>query len=157
MAERCSITAMPTFQFYKGGTRVAELCGADEGQLRALIVQHGQPDATASTKMQCADSDSRKREATASTEAVDAPPGGGKRLKRDSQPVPPVIDPATKPIKWKKIIARELKSCGGQMRLKALRKACVSEVRAWRHETTAPQVTDRGSTGAWTEGAIPRS
>ena len=35
-----------------------------------------------------------------------------------------------KPIKWKKVIVKELKSCGGRMGLKALRKACVSEVRA---------------------------
>ena len=37
---------------------------------------------------------------------------------------------APKPIKWKKIIAKELKTCGGKMGLKALKKACVAEVRA---------------------------
>ena len=37
---------------------------------------------------------------------------------------------SVKPIKWKKIIAKELKSCGGRMTLKELRKAAVAEARA---------------------------
>lgn len=60
--------------------------------------------------------------------ALHVPPGGGKRRKGDPQPV---IDTATKPIKWKKIINKELESCGGQMGLKALREACVAEVSAF--------------------------
>lgn len=39
-------------------------------------------------------------------------------------------DPLTKPIKWKKIIAKELKSTGGNMSLKELRKAAVAEAHA---------------------------
>ena len=35
-----------------------------------------------------------------------------------------------KPIKWKKIISKELQSCGGRMKLKELRKAAVAEARA---------------------------
>ena len=42
----------------------------------------------------------------------------------------PVIDTSTKPIKWKKIIQKELQTEGGTMGLKALRKACVAEARA---------------------------
>ena len=52
---------------------------------------------------------------------------GGKRVRGQPQPS---IDTETKPIKWKKIIAKELKSEGGSMGLKALRKACVAEARA---------------------------
>ena len=35
-----------------------------------------------------------------------------------------------KPIKWKKLISKELQSCGGKMNLKELRKAVVAEARA---------------------------
>ena len=35
-----------------------------------------------------------------------------------------------KPIKWKKIITKELETCGGRMNIKDLRKVCVAEVRA---------------------------
>jgi len=28
---------MPTFQFYKGGKMVADMCGADENKLKELI------------------------------------------------------------------------------------------------------------------------
>ena len=52
---------------------------------------------------------------------------GGKRVKGQPQPA---IDTKTKPIKWKKIIAKELKTEGGSMSLKALKKACVAEARA---------------------------
>ena len=119
IAERCGITAMPTFHFYRGGERVAELCGAEEPKLRALLARYGEPPDEESTKK-------RKPDATsAGSEA--AQPSAGKRRKGDPQPV---IDTATKPIKWKKIIAKELKTSGGHMGLKALRKACVAEVRA---------------------------
>ena len=36
----------------------------------------------------------------------------------------------TKPVKWKKIIAKELETEGGSMRLKELRSACVKEAKA---------------------------
>jgi len=55
--------------------------------------------------------------------ASDAKPQGRKR-KVELQ------EGEEKPIKWKKIIAKELKSCGGRMNLKELRKACVAEALA---------------------------
>ena len=39
-AEACGISAMPTFQIYKGGDKVAEMRGADEAGLKALIAKH---------------------------------------------------------------------------------------------------------------------
>ena len=39
-AEACEISAMPTFQFYKGGVKVDEMCGADEAGLRARIASN---------------------------------------------------------------------------------------------------------------------
>mmetsp|Transcript_92307 Transcript_92307/g.134935 ORF Transcript_92307/g.134935 Transcript_92307/m.134935 type:complete len:106 (+) Transcript_92307:37-354(+) len=33
----CGIKAMPTFQFYKGGSKIQEMCGADENKLKELI------------------------------------------------------------------------------------------------------------------------
>lgn len=36
----CSIKAMPTFQFYKNGTMLEEMCGADENKLKELIEKH---------------------------------------------------------------------------------------------------------------------
>ena len=36
----CNITNMPTFQFYKGGKKVDELCGADAAKLRQLVEKH---------------------------------------------------------------------------------------------------------------------
>ena len=36
----CGIQAMPTFQFYKNGTKVAEVTGADEKKLRATVAEH---------------------------------------------------------------------------------------------------------------------
>ena len=38
--------------------------------------------------------------------------------------------PDGKPIKWKKMITKELETCGGRMNLKELRKAVVAEVQA---------------------------
>ncbi|XP_075066995.1 thioredoxin-like [Mixophyes fleayi] len=37
VAAECGVRAMPTFQFYKGGQKVEELCGADADKLRTLI------------------------------------------------------------------------------------------------------------------------
>ena len=51
----------------------------------------------------------------------------GKRQKGEPQPP---IDTATKPIKWKAIITKELESVGGTMSLKELRRAAVAEVQA---------------------------
>ena len=42
----------------------------------------------------------------------------------------PTIDTATKPIKWKSIITKELESVGGSLSVKKLRKATVAEVLA---------------------------
>ena len=36
----CNITNMPTFQFYKGGHKVDEFCGADAAKLRQLVEKH---------------------------------------------------------------------------------------------------------------------
>ena len=40
LAGKCGVQAMPTFQFFKGGKKVDELKGANEGQLRAKIEAH---------------------------------------------------------------------------------------------------------------------
>ncbi len=40
IAAACGISAMPTFQFYKGGTRVDEFRGANTSQLEALVAKH---------------------------------------------------------------------------------------------------------------------
>lgn len=40
IAEACGISAMPTFQFYKGGAKVDDLCGANEGKLKELTAKH---------------------------------------------------------------------------------------------------------------------
>lgn len=136
VAEECGVTAMPTFQFYRSGARVAELCGAEEPELRALVVKHSAPAATpaAPAAVPPADvpidpraRDGKKKRALEAVAVGGELGHGGKR--RKGQPQPP-IDTATKPIKWKKIIAKELRTEGGSMGLKALRKACVAEARA---------------------------
>mgnify|MGYP006109169279 CR=1 FL=1 len=40
VAEKCGISAMPTFQFYKGGNKVDSFSGADEAKLKALVQKH---------------------------------------------------------------------------------------------------------------------
>ena len=40
VAGACGIQAMPTFHFYKGGAKVAEMCGADQAQLTQLVATH---------------------------------------------------------------------------------------------------------------------
>mmetsp|Transcript_701 Transcript_701/g.873 ORF Transcript_701/g.873 Transcript_701/m.873 type:complete len:104 (-) Transcript_701:478-789(-) len=40
IAEKCGISAMPTFQYYKNGEKVGETCGADAEKIKALIVEH---------------------------------------------------------------------------------------------------------------------
>ncbi|TPX33723.1 hypothetical protein SmJEL517_g03408 [Synchytrium microbalum] len=42
-AQACGVTAMPTFQFYKGNAKVGELKGANPGGLEALVKQHQGP------------------------------------------------------------------------------------------------------------------
>jgi thioredoxin-like negative regulator of GroEL len=37
VAEACGISAMPTFQFYKGGTKVHEFSGASEALLKENV------------------------------------------------------------------------------------------------------------------------
>ena len=36
-AEACAVSAMPTFQFYKGGKKVDEFSGADPAKLKAMV------------------------------------------------------------------------------------------------------------------------
>lgn len=43
VAQQCGIRAMPTFKFYRGGQQVAEFTGAEEGRLRAILLEHGGP------------------------------------------------------------------------------------------------------------------
>ena len=40
VAEKCGISAMPTFQFYKGGKQVDSFSGADEAKLKACVQKH---------------------------------------------------------------------------------------------------------------------
>ncbi len=40
ISQQCGISAMPTFQFYRRGSRVAELQGADPGGLQSTIERH---------------------------------------------------------------------------------------------------------------------
>ncbi|CAO3613557.1 unnamed protein product [Cunninghamella blakesleeana] len=40
VARQCQVSSMPTFQFYKGGQKVAELKGANPTQLELLVKQH---------------------------------------------------------------------------------------------------------------------
>ncbi|KAI8647109.1 galactose-binding domain-like protein [Parasitella parasitica] len=42
VAAACNITSMPTFQFYKGGSKVEEMKGADHKALEALIKKHSE-------------------------------------------------------------------------------------------------------------------
>ncbi|KAL7543419.1 hypothetical protein ACHAXR_012714 [Thalassiosira sp. AJA248-18] len=37
IAQRCAIRAMPTFQFFKNGEKVDELCGANIEELKAKV------------------------------------------------------------------------------------------------------------------------
>ena len=39
VASACGISAMPTFQFYKGGAKVHEFSGASEQILRAKVAE----------------------------------------------------------------------------------------------------------------------
>jgi thioredoxin len=39
-AQDCGIRAMPTFQFYKGGGKLAEFAGADKAKLLELVKKH---------------------------------------------------------------------------------------------------------------------
>lgn len=43
VSQQCGVRAMPTFQFYRDGAKVAEFAGADEGKLRMLLQAHGGP------------------------------------------------------------------------------------------------------------------
>jgi len=40
VAQACNISAMPTFQFFKGGQKIEEMKGADQARLVKLIDQH---------------------------------------------------------------------------------------------------------------------
>lgn len=37
IAGKCGIRAMPTFQFYKNGEKVDELCGANEAAIKSKV------------------------------------------------------------------------------------------------------------------------
>lgn len=40
VAAQCEITAMPTFQFYRKGTKIDEMRGANENGLRDMLNKH---------------------------------------------------------------------------------------------------------------------
>lgn len=40
ISSKCGIRAMPTFQFFKGGVKVDEMCGASEEKLRELVTKY---------------------------------------------------------------------------------------------------------------------
>jgi thioredoxin 1 len=40
VSAHCKIQAMPTFHFYKGGAKIAEMMGADQSKLAQLVAQH---------------------------------------------------------------------------------------------------------------------
>ena len=41
VAAECSVTAMPTFQFFKSGTNVGSVVGANIGKVESLLKSHG--------------------------------------------------------------------------------------------------------------------
>jgi len=41
LASRCGIRAMPTFQFYKNGSKVEEFSGADIAKLKQIVARLG--------------------------------------------------------------------------------------------------------------------
>ena len=65
---------------------------------------------------------------SASAETKDVA-GGGEKVTGHKRKVP-LAEGEMKPIKWKKIITKELETCGGRMNLKDLRKVCIAEARA---------------------------
>ena len=40
VAQMCGVRAMPTFQFYRRGSKLGEVSGANEAALRAAIAHH---------------------------------------------------------------------------------------------------------------------
>lgn len=40
VAGECGISAMPTFQFFKGGQKIAEFSGADEKKLKEYVQKY---------------------------------------------------------------------------------------------------------------------
>ena len=40
IAAKCGISAMPTFHYYKGGEKIAEVVGADVDKIKALVATH---------------------------------------------------------------------------------------------------------------------
>jgi cell growth-regulating nucleolar protein len=81
----------------------------------------GDADATANGVSQVA---KRDKKDTSPGEA-DEKKSSQKRQRDDVQP-----PGGAKPVKWKKIVANELTSCGGRMNMKELRKAVIAEVLA---------------------------
>ncbi|KAG0166910.1 Thioredoxin-like protein 1 [Apophysomyces sp. BC1034] len=48
VSSTCNVSAMPTFQFYRGGQKIAESKGANPTQLEATIKQHRQAQGSSS-------------------------------------------------------------------------------------------------------------
>uniref|UniRef100_A0A7S2WLZ4 Thioredoxin n=1 Tax=Eucampia antarctica TaxID=49252 RepID=A0A7S2WLZ4_9STRA len=40
IAQKCGIKAMPTFQYYKDGKKVDEICGADAAKIKSKVLEH---------------------------------------------------------------------------------------------------------------------
>ena len=84
VAEMCRVSAMPTFQVYRGGDKVDELCGAEEGKLRAVVAKHAAP-ATEKRKRDEAAADETASCAEGDEAAAKAAKKAAKKAKRAAE------------------------------------------------------------------------